>query len=207
MKKRILLMFVLVPLIMGGVVLFDFVLAYCVDYMEVKRQERELHDTVVQFSLQHKRPPIGLISQPSSEYCKYAWDALWPIAKSGNVLARAQLRGTIFPNLKESSSYVLNPDSANYIKLFFYARARSGPINNATDKKIPIDGIVLRNIAKSERLIACLEQNNDSSCTDIAIESGVIPSFQKYVDEVDAYLKSGGVVECYPYGRVATLEK
>lgn len=144
--------------------------------------------------------------QPSAD-CSEVWDILWQWSKRGNLEARAKLLFLVAPPIHGNILYM--PGSAeNYISqlrdmaiLSVHSEGfKSG--NGSLDKfrsdiaDMAYISASFNRMAPGKRFITCTANHRSNDCTNLAVREGLVPSFEKYANQVDLLLKEGVMYSC-----------
>jgi hypothetical protein len=140
--------------------------------------------------------------------CEAAWNALWPLAKSGNQEARSFLyfatAGVIPPGVtKDHASWYRHVLAlAAYAALappeFYLPGSVSDGRFARQDVPAAIRGLKLG--ANGERVSQCYASDASlEKCLNLGISLGVIPTFEKYARETELIARNTGIpASCVP---------
>lgn len=136
------------------------------------------------------------------EKCQRRWDIQWPLAKSGNLDARYNLYISLSKNwiriLGRPHDKITN--MRDHYALFFNSFGSSNLANEyrnqSPERVFSYFAEYLPPLANNEELKNCMSYALSRECAYIAIESGIILSFEEYAADVDLYLRNGSSIQC-----------
>ena len=134
--------------------------------------------------------------------CRGAWEAIWPLAKSGRAEARYLLWAFTVSTVAPPgwASIPEEADLRHRLTIAAYAAAvPQGPMpwHGAPDHRwarneIPLMISKLKQSANTEQVASCYRRGSSfNECLDHAVSRGVVQSFDAYAAEIDAMVSSG----------------
>jgi len=143
----------------------------------------------------------------SNESCLQVWDILWTWSKKGNLEARADLASLLFPVGSHAPSIVVPGHEGDQVSTIRDATIVAihgvGVAYSDERENANYYGLVrllsdaMRVEIKGKKFIQCLNQGVLNKCSDYAVESRVVPSFEKFSEEIDALQDQGYRPTCY----------
>ncbi|MCE7886884.1 MAG: hypothetical protein DYH13_05180 [Alphaproteobacteria bacterium PRO2] len=142
--------------------------------------------------------------------CSEKWDVLWPLAKEGDLEARAYLTIYMFgimhhPDLCAPGGCDYASKLRNILIMAVHAGDYEFPkteeyeflreyFKTAFDYVFEIYQLGYEN-GRGDKFMKCLHQSK-GSCAKIAVDEGIVPSFERYAVEIDALSGAGFKRKC-----------
>lgn len=144
----------------------------------------------------------------AEEKCEEYWGLLWPWAKRGNMEARSLLflMSAMQLHMPEVYPPGRSGDMVSHLRDIIILGLHSLPYQNVdvgTDtEKVSID-ILTKFISyyatnlkwdhrnKASKFMECWSKEKTQTCTKLAVNNGVIPSWEVYASEIDALIDNG----------------
>lgn len=136
--------------------------------------------------------------------CEQYWGVLWPLAKSGNVEARAWI--FFLMTSPPGMPVLMAPGATNdyttrlsdAVKMSVYAQDYKGKwsdqIKNSNTALALYKRMGFYEQPNAESFLKCVEE--DGVCSDLAISNKLVPSFKEYAERIDIIIKSGIQSKC-----------
>ena len=125
--------------------------------------------------------------------CPQRWDILWHWSKTGNVAARGQLLYELTWGDTYRPAYAHDPSLRfrDMAILSVYSFDDKEPDMEKL-QKLGVDHLRFLQWSNDKRFFACLDKHGyKEACAAMAIEDGLVPSFEDYAKEVDAAIAAG----------------
>jgi|GEM_PF-3366602 len=143
-----------------------------------------------------------------SEKCQLNWDLAWPWAKRGNLQARAMIYALLtIPKRQRLVMPGLPTDDLSLFRdtIILYVHSLGFQYEDVVDEDIlSVSGemaafhqgeIGRLYSVPSARLRACIKAAHSreaaQQCAEVAVDEGIVPSFESYAAEVDALIAQG----------------
>lgn len=142
----------------------------------------------------------------SENKCTEYWDVLWPWAKKGNLEARAWLfilmapPPKITPIFAPGNSGDLITKIRNIVIMAAHSHDYQGDLSlwpgykNTTNELYKMVGF--NKSVKGKQFLECTKDNKAKDCTEIAVKSKLVPSFEKYAEQMDMFIEDGMRSKC-----------
>ena len=158
----------------------------------------------------HAEESIALQKLSQTTKCSEEWDVLWPLAKQGDLEARVILTIKVFglmhhPDLCPPGGCDYASKLRNILIMTVHASDYKFPDNEEYEGtklyfKSAFDFVFERyqlgyENGKGEKFLKCLYQSK-GSCAKIAVDEGLVPSFEEYAKEIDAFTNAGFKSKC-----------
>lgn len=138
------------------------------------------------------------LSISKTEDCNKIYSILWYWSKKGNLDARFYLLASI-ATPPDSGSLVLPTVSQDNMALKRYVSTIA--VNQIGSKAEKVDAEIIRyvdsliidvsGLEPSSQFGLCLKKRRSAKCTEIALENGIVPSFDKFSEEIDTLYAAG----------------
>ena len=136
---------------------------------------------------------------PNNEKCQKTWDLLWPQAKEGNLEAREHL--FFFSLAMPHNDTLQMPGSGNN----FIARMHDGLILAVHSAGVQYKQEIYVDVAEGfftdlglekTEFYKCFKQNLSTDCSRLAVEEGLVPSFDEFAANIDFFVEQGRKPQC-----------
>lgn len=143
----------------------------------------------------------------SAKKCDEVWDVLWPLAKDGNLEARAMLFITMAPPWKGQpvrapgnyGDYISKIKDITIMGVYAHDyKGEWGGIGVRESYKNTLTTMYknagFENLPQSVEFLKCVER--DGVCSGIAIKDKLVPSFEHFALQIDAMMAFGLKSQC-----------
>ena len=137
------------------------------------------------------------------EKCTAIWQMQWNLAKAGNLEARYSIQ-----NYLEQKWHVAgrpHDDLTRYrdvATIFLHSlgsqRLYLQMMHTSKNIYVRLMSRYAPAITDNAQLVGCIMKESSQACTKIAVEAGLIPTFEQFAAEFDKYLDAGAKVQCNP---------
>lgn len=139
--------------------------------------------------------------------CSDVWDILWPWAKSGNLEARTMLYTYTVVSSAYNSKFLLPGESGDLVtkmRNILILGVHSEDYKETSNSDDAVRSVVRSMYKqyefdardKGKKFLQCLDSKGTKNCSKLAVEAGLVPSFENYAKQIDAFVNAGMEVQC-----------
>lgn len=131
--------------------------------------------------------------------CQEKWDILWGWSKKGNLQARNGLSSMIWFGMLDrpgSDGYTASRQR-DFVILSVHSFGYTDDYPGTKSLKLATFSTLNKiNYAAAERVRRCEEKGFAHKCSSMAVQEGLVPSFEGYVEEIEKYISQGFKPNC-----------
>lgn len=137
--------------------------------------------------------------------CSDFWDILWPLAKQGNREARSSLIVLLipFPHIDQIFAPGNEGDLISTLRdatIFgiHFAESLDGELLDIYSDTIfrLAQDMGFEHREEGKKYLACMKEKPFKNCANIAVNGGLIPSFESYAKQIDLFMVNGIKSSC-----------
>lgn len=138
--------------------------------------------------------------------CADVWEGLWPFAKERNLEARVMLYNAmvIGPDTQQLLAPGNTGDLVTKIRDIVIMAVHSEDYKSQSERDDFFRSAAhsfyelygFKSNPQGEKFMQCVEENLSDNCADIAVKAKLVPSFEEYSKQIDAFLEQGMQSSC-----------